>query len=125
MDRFYCTKQTIVLQKKSIRCIHKSHFNAHTGTLFYRSKLLQLNDLYRFGLAKFMFDCINSLLPIPLVLAYFTSNANTHSHHTRQRNVPHVTQMHGSISAKSLIHKGPQIWSEIPQVIKLHKNKGI
>ena len=120
---FQCyTKQTIVLQKKAIRCIHKAHYNAHTEPLFYRSKLLKLNDLYRFELAKFMFDCINSLLPVPL-LTYFTSNANIHSHHTRQINVPHVTQIHGSISAKSLIHKGPKIWSEIPQVIRLHRNK--
>ena len=71
-----------------------------------------------------MSDGINSLLPINL-LAYFTSNANIHSHHTRQINSPHVTQIHDSISAKSLIHKAPKMLSDIPQVglIRLHINK--
>ena len=111
-----------ILQKKAIRCIHKAYYNAHTEPLFYRSNILKLEDIYKCELSKFMFDCINSLLPTRL-LDYFTINANVHTHYTRQIHILHVTPTYGSISEKSVTHKGPKIWSEIPQIIRLHTNK--
>ena len=41
-------KQLSILQKKAIRCIHKSYYNAHTEPLFIRSKILKLDDIYKF-----------------------------------------------------------------------------
>ena len=73
----YFTKQ------KTVRSINNLYYNAHTEPL-------KFDDLYKFELSKCMFDCINGLLPIPL-LEYFTTNETTHAHHTRQRNIPHVT----------------------------------
>ena len=84
------------------------------------SKILKLNDLYKFELSKFMFDCINGLLPTP-ILEYFTTNATIHAHHTRQRNIPPVTQTFGTISERAVTHKGPKTWTEIPQTIRLLK----
>ena len=69
-----------------------------------------------------MFDCINCFLPTP-ILENFTTNATIHAHHTRQRNIPHVTQTFGTISKRAVTHKGPTIWTEIPQTIRLHQNK--
>ena len=117
-------KQVSILQKKAIRCINKSYYNAHTEPLFIRNKILKLDDLYKFELSKFMFDCINGLLPTP-ILEYFTTNATIHAHHTRQRNIPHVTQTVGTISERAVTHKGPKTWTEIPQTIRLHQNKNI
>ena len=53
------------------------------------------------------------------------TNATIHAHHTRQRNVPHVTQTFGTISERAVTHKGPKTWTEIPQTIILHQNKNI
>ena len=117
-------KQVSILQKKVIRCINKLHYNAHTEPLFIRNKILRLDDLYKFELSKFMFDCINGLLPTP-ILEYFTTNATIHAHHTRQRNIPHVTQTFGTNSERAVTHKGQKIWTEIPQPIRLHQNKNI
>ena len=77
--------------KKAIRCINKLYYNVHTEPLFIRNKILKLDDLYKFELSTFMFDCINFFLPTP-ILEHFTTNATIHAHHTRQRNIPHVTQ---------------------------------
>ena len=88
------------------------------------SKILKLDDLYKFELSKFMFDCINGLIQTP-ILDYFTTNATIHAHHTRQINIPHVTQTFGTISDRSVTHKGPKTWIEIPQTIRLHQNKYI
>ena len=117
-------KQLSILQKKAIRCIHKSYCNAHTEPLFIRSKILKLDDIYKFELSKCMFDCINGLLPIP-IREYFTTNATIHTRYTRQINIPHFTQTYGTISERSVTHKGPKTWSEIPQIIRLYANKKI
>ena len=74
-------KQVSILQKKAIRCINKLYYNAHTEPLFIRNKILKLDDLYTFELSKFMFDCINGILPTQ-ILEYFTTNATIHAHHT-------------------------------------------
>ena len=119
-------KTSIYFTKKVIRCINKLHYNAHTEPLFIRNKILKLDDLYKFELSKCMFDCINGLLPTP-ILEYFTTNATIHAHHTRQRNIPHVTQTFGTTSERAVTHKvkGPKMWTEIPQPIRLHQNKNI
>ena len=71
-----------------------------------------------------MFDCINGLLPTPII-EYFTTNATIHAHHTRQRNIPHVIQTFGTISERAVTRKGPTTWTEIPQTIRLNQNKNI
>ena len=77
-----------------------------------------------------MFDCINCFLPTS-ILEHFTTNATIHAHHTRQRIIPHVTETfgttgpgvcRGSISKRAVTHKGPKIWTEIPQTIRLRQN---
>ena len=117
-------KTSIYFTKKAIRCINKLYYNAHTDPFFIRNNLLKLDDLYKFELSKFMFDCINGRLPSP-ILKYFTTNANIHAHHTRQRNIPNITQPFGTISERSVTRKGPKMWTEISQTIRLHQNKHI
>ena len=96
--------QVSILQKKTIRCINKLYYNAHTERLFIPNKILKLDDLYTFELSKFMFESVNGLLPTP-ILEYFTTNSTIHAHHKRQRNIPHVTQTFGTISGRS---EGPK-----------------
>ena len=119
------SKTKSIIQKKVIRCINKAFHNAHTEPVFIRNKILKLDDLYKFELSTFMFDCINGLLVPTPILDYFTTNATIHAHHTRQRNIPHVTQTFGTISERAVTHKGPKTWTEILQTIRLHQNKNI
>ena len=86
--------------------------------------ILKLDDLYKFELSEFMFDCIIGLLPTP-ILEYITTNATIHAHCTRPRNFPHVTETFDTISERSVTHKGSKTWTEIPQTIRLHQNKNI
>ena len=116
------SKTSIYFTKRAIRCINILYYNAHTEPLFIRNKILKLDDLYKFELSKIMFDCINCFLPTA-ILEHFTTNATIHAHHTRQRNIPHVTQTFGTISKRAVTHKGPNIWTDIPQKIVLGQNK--
>ena len=76
------------LQKKALRIICKSKYNAHTDPLFKQQKVLKLSDIIERKLYKFYFRYKKQQLP-----AYFMSNLNiTHAeHHHYTRNNLYVT----------------------------------
>ena len=115
-------KRTVILQKKAIRYMHKAHYNAHTKPLFCASNVLNINFTYLLEVSKFMHDYTRRTLPTPL-LNFFSSNLTVHQHNTRQVLDPHFSIIYNSIAEKSIIHRGPRIWSNIPQVIKECVNK--
>ena len=115
-------KRTVILQKKAIMYMHKAHYNAHTKPLFYASNVLNIEYTYLLEVAKCMHDFTRRKLPIPL-LNFFSSNLTVHQHNTRQVLDPHFTIIFNSIAEKSIIHRGPRIWSNIPQPIKECANK--
>ena len=115
-------KRTVILQKKAIRYMHKAHYNAHTKPLFYASNVLNINNTYRLEVAKFMYDFTRRKLPTP-ILDFFARNLAVHQHNTRHVLDPHFTIIHNSTADKSILHRGPRIWSDIPQPIKECVNK--
>ena len=56
-------------------------------------------------------------LPRPLQ-NIFTLNRDIHSHNTRNKNAPHITDRHGKKICKSFIHAAPQTWYNIPEKTK-------
>ena len=107
-------KTTSYSTKKPIRYMHKAHYNAHTKPLFYASNVLNINNTYRLEVTKFMYDFTRRKLPIP-ILDFFASNLAVHQHNTRHAHDPHFTIIHNSTADKSILHRGPRIWSDIPQ----------
>ena len=70
-----------------------------------------------------MYDFTRRKLPTP-ILDLFASNLAVHQHNTRHVLDPHFTIIHNSTADKSIIlHRGPRIWSDIPQPIKECVNK--
>ena len=110
-------KRTVILQKKAIRYIHKADYNAHTKPLFYASNVLNIHYTYLLEVANFMHDFTRRKLPTPF-LNFFSSNLTVHQHNTRQVLDPHFSIIYNSIADKSILHRGPRIWSNIPQPIK-------
>ena len=78
-----------ILQKKAIRSLYKTRYNEHTMPLFHSSKILKINDLYKFQLLMFMYNYYQNNLPSPLC-SLFTRNCEIHGHYTRRRNDPRV-----------------------------------
>src|SRR6218665_4017041 len=56
-------KSLVILQKKAIRAITKSRFNAHTKPLFAEQKLLTLSQITFTQMCDFMYKHRNNLLP--------------------------------------------------------------
>ena len=96
---------------------YKADYNAHTKPLFYASNVLNIHYTYLLEVANFMHDFTRRKLPTPL-LNFFSSNLTVHQHNTRQVLDPHFSIIYNSIAEKSILHRGPRIWSNIPQPIK-------
>ena len=105
-----------ISQKKALRHIHRSSYNAHTNPLFSESKILKLGNLYELEVGKLMYDAIHNTLPMPLSFLYIP-NSTVHIFQT-PRHEPHVQARRSMVATNSLTHKAHGIWSATPQQIK-------
>ena len=71
-------KRTQVLQRKAMRIICNTKYNAQTQPLFKSLKLLKLNDLYTLEVSKFMHSVNNHTLPSNL-MNMFISTGDIHN----------------------------------------------
>ena len=63
----------VILQKRAVRIITRSHFRAASNPLFVRLNLLKMTDIHRFQVAIFVFKFIHFLIPVSCS-AYFSLN---------------------------------------------------
>ena len=110
-------KPLITTQKKVIRVISNSSYNAHTTPLFKRNNILPIDDLYELQLAKFMFKYSRNELPTKL-MQNFELNKDVHNHNTRHKNDPHIKHYNTRIFATTFLHIAPNLWLDIKQSIK-------
>ena len=75
------------IQKKAIRIITNSNFNAHTSPLFKQQNLLNLEDLFAFNVIKFYFKYLHNDLPPFFQSFSIITCAEIHKYNTRQRNI--------------------------------------
>ena len=69
----YLFQKVFVLQKKVVRIITNSSYNAHTDTLFVKLKILKLEYIYELSVTSFMFLYSKNALP-NCFNDYFVSN---------------------------------------------------
>ena len=80
----YKASKISVLQKKAIRTITSSKYNAHTQPLFKRLNILTVQDILIRKLYKFYYKLCHNLLPQYFKNRHFLQQ-NTHSHDTRNQ----------------------------------------
>ena len=74
-----------ILQKRIVRIITKSNFDAHTLPLFSQHNLLRLEDIHSLQPGLFMYSIENKIYPNTF-LAMFQKNCQFHSYQTRHSN---------------------------------------
>ena len=74
------------LQKKAIRTITNSKYNAHTEPLFKKLNLLKLEDIFKRRTLQFYFKHKNNSFPVYLQSIQFSQASEIHHHNTRNRN---------------------------------------
>jgi hypothetical protein len=121
-----CEKM-VKLQKKAIRIICNLKYNAHTSAFFKKHNILKLKDLYHLNLLKFYFKYRHNNVP-----DFFTDMFNlptlSHSHNTRNRNVPILPIPPLSLSKSFIKYVIPRFLISIPNCIlskiETHSLKG-
>lgn len=110
-------KKIVVSQKRAIRAVKRTTYNAHTDPLFTDLKILKLHDLTDLEIFKIMY--LNSKGKLPSqVCSLFTSNPNQHTYFTRHRNEPAIKPYKYAAWHDSVFCRGPVLWSSLQKSLK-------
>jgi hypothetical protein len=113
----YLLKPLITLQKRAVRIITRSKYNAHTAPLFKELKILNLNSIYTLSLANMFYKikCNKILGTIKL-----TKLDQIHQYQTRlaKSNNYYSELCKTKLSQNSFIAAGIRKWRDIPNNIK-------
>ena len=116
------------IQKKAIRIITNSKFNAHTSPLFKHQNLLNLDDLFSFNVIKFYFNYLHNDLPPFFQSFSITTRAEIHNYNTRQRNKLCTNRTSKVFSQKCIRNHIAHVINNTPTIIldkiRSHSFKG-
>ena len=105
----------IIMQKKIIRMISWARYDAHTLPLFHNLGLMNLADLHRFQVCKFVFTNLSSVLPKPLNNICIPAG-RVHEHMTRLNRSwkLHIPLLRTTMATHSMLYWGPTYWNNLP-----------
>ncbi len=116
----YNCERIAKLQKKAVRIISLSKYNAHTEPIFKKLNILKISDIFTLHQLKFYHKHMNNKLP-----EYFDSfelfpNHDVHMHDTRQQADIHITRANHDFAKKCIRNSLPK---EINSASELIRNK--
>ena len=104
------------LQKRAIRIMTNSKYNAHTDPLFKILKLLKTKDIYDVQCMKFRYKFVNNNIP-----TYFTSmfryNHELYDIQTRSHECLHLYPFRTSNAHNALRHRIPELSCKFPTAV--------
>ena len=105
------------LQKRAMRNITNSKYNAHTTPIFKELNLLKLEDIFKIAMLKFHFKYEQNQLPAYFTNMFLPQNVE-HGHDTRQRDQDRPQRPNKSSSDKMIRYYMPTFLETIPESIK-------
>jgi len=110
------THKLLVLQKKALRIITHSDYNAPSTPLFNSEKILTIDNLHRLQLYRLMYRINHNHLPTG-IRTLFSQNTTppNRTYNTRYREtnpMPARTPRH-SLTQRSLVFQGPSLWNAL------------
>lgn len=114
----YLTNKVNILQKKSVRCINRAEYNAHTEPFFTEMKLLKVADLHKYMIGIYMYKVVNVQGFDSDVLQSLTRFADVHNHATRQNGLYMLPRVNKEKFRGSIKYVGVNVWNEIPARIR-------
>lgn len=106
--------RVVKLQKRAIRLLSGSKYNAHTQPLFKENKLLTLKDIFHLSVLKFTHKLVNKETPV-----YFKSfllQNLSHEHDLRNPPFINTTTANTTSSTKCIRHFIPKCLKLYPQI---------
>ena len=109
-------KRVYKLQKKALRVIFKTKYNAHTDPLFIKLNTLKANDIFHIQCLRFFYHHEKGEIPV-YFRNFIIRNISGHSYDTRQRDRFQSINSIRSTSEKILRHFLPKLLISIPNYI--------
>lgn len=113
------THPIFVMQKKAIRVVYNSNFNAHTNALFINLNALKLEDLVDYKTILFMFKARNYLLPSNIQELFLDKRGNLC---TRQEGNFQQVYVRTSLKSFCISIKGVKLWNSLNLDLKMCKS---
>ena len=110
-------KRLVTLQKRAVRMISRSAFDAHTDPIFKSLKLLKFENIVALHVAKIMYLYKNGQLPESFKNMFFTG-PEIHNYNTRNSNLFRLPSGRTNVRKFSLRFQGPKIFNSINDEIK-------
>ena len=105
-----------ICQKKVIRAVTKSKYNAHTDQLFKQTEILPIEKVIKLEILKISHKYMHDKLPGPLNSLF---DIWSHAYETRNRDLPIIKRHSTMLYNKSFLCKNATYWLQLPQSIKL------
>ena len=106
------TDSIIKLQKRIVRIMTFSHFQAHSEPLFKQMKILPLKKIYMLSVSKFMFKYTHNLLP-NIFHGLFTRNSFCHHYYTKSSDLFRIPKIRLDMRKRTIAYTGVIIWNEL------------
>ena len=113
----YKCERIIKLQKKVVRIISISKYNAHTEPIFKTLNLLKVTDILKLQELKLYYKFKQGSLPDYHLQMPFNDNTTTHNHNTRQQHDIHQPYARHEYAKRCLRFDLPQIINSTPSHI--------
>ena len=105
------------LQKRAMRSITCSKYNAHTTPIFKALLLLKVEDIFKMSLLKFHYKYVNNELPY-YFSRMFTTELPSHRYPTSQCNKSRPPIPNNATSEKTIRYYIPEFLESVPACIK-------
>ena len=105
-------RRLITLQKRVVRIMSRSAFDAHTDPLFKNLKILNLESIYKLQIGKFMYQYRSGLLPYSFNNMFLVTR-QVHSYGTRSSELFYLPQCTTNIRKFSISSQGPKFFNSL------------
>lgn len=106
-----------ILQKKALRIIHGTKYNAHCDPLFATSNILKIHDQYKVNLLKLGYHILNSTCPKFFSRNKISLREEIHSHDTRNKKLFHIPLIKFNYLRRTLFYRVGEVTNEFPKEI--------
>ncbi len=102
----------ILLQKRAVRVLSRSNFDAHTDPIFKELHIIKFRDICSLQIGQFMFSYKHGLLPASFD-TFFTLNSEIHNYLTRNAKSFHLPLCRTNICQFSIRYQGPKFFNSL------------
>ena len=110
-------KPLVILQKKAVRIINKSNYDAESSPIFYTLGLLNIYNIHKLNCLTFMYNCLTNN-KFPEFRDKILKNAFTHQYSTRHRGQLNPPFERLEICKRSFLCKGIYLWNNLDTDVK-------